>query len=335
MEGLVASDARPFCRQPVLITGAAGFIGRRLTAALAQAGADVTIVELPSADLSPLHELLATVPAAAGRVHHITLDIRDRDALGILVGRVAPAYVFHLAAVGVTDPFVDIELALSVNLTGAINLFQACFGRSSVDSLPVRLVNTGTPYEYGESGGEPYPLNPYGASKAAAFAFARMFHRTRNWPIVTVRPFQVYGPGQPETALIPAAIRAARSREPFRMTAGEQERDFIYVDDIVRGFLRAASCGRDGQSYELGWGQTHRLRDVIVRLYQLIGAAGQPEFGSLPYRPGEVWRLQADPRAAARDLGWDPEIPLDRGLALTAACAADSGLGPDCRDVKG
>jgi nucleoside-diphosphate-sugar epimerase len=325
MEGLVARDARLFHRRPVLITGAAGFIGRRLTLALAQAGADITAVELPSADLSLLDELTAGDSSVAERIHHVALDIRDLASLRSLLARTAPAYVFHLAAVGVTDPFIDLELALSVNLIGAIHLFQACFDRPPAHSPPVRLVHTGTPYEYGESRGEPYPLNPYGASKAAAFAFARMFHRTLGWPIVTVRPFQVYGPGQPEAALIPAAICAARAREPFRMTAGEQERDFVYVDDVVRGYLRAASRGQGGQSYELGWGHTHKLRDVIVRLYQLLGTAGMPEFGALPYRPGEVWRLQADPRAAARDLGWGPEIPLDTGLALTATSAAESG----------
>lgn len=324
MEGLVAGDASPFRRHPVLITGAAGFIGRRLTLALARAGADVTMVELPSADLSPLHRLLAAGPAPAGQVHYAPLDIRDREALGELVARVTPAYVFHLAAIGVTDPFVDLELALSVNLTGAVRLFQACFERSPADTPPIRLVHTGTPYEYGESGREPYPLNPYGASKAAAFAVARMFHRTRNWPIVTVRPFQVYGPGQPELALIPAAIRAARAGEPFPMTAGEQERDLIYVDDIVRGYLRAATHGRDGQGYDLGWGEGHKLCDVITRLYQLMGTANAADYGALPYRPGEVRRLVADSRTATQDLGWHPVVPLDRGLALTATTAIGS-----------
>jgi nucleoside-diphosphate-sugar epimerase len=331
MEGVVVGGARFFRRQPVLITGAGGFIGRRLTLALAQAGADVTIVELPSADLSALDNLLAADRTVIGRVHRAALDIREGDALCTLVSRIAPAYVFHLAAVGVTDPFVDLELALSVNLVGTIHLLRACFDRSPGDTPPIRLVHTGTPYEYGDSSGEPYPLNPYGASKAAAFAFARMFHRTRNWPIVTVRPFQVYGPGQPESALIPAAMRAARAGERFRMTAGEQERDFIYVDDVVRGYLRAASRGRDGQSYDLGWGKTYKLRDVITCLYQLMGGAGTPDFGALPYRPGEVWRLQADPRAASRDLRWGPEIPLDKGLALTAASAVvpESGTDPN------
>jgi UDP-glucose 4-epimerase len=323
MEGLVAADAAPFRRQPVLITGAAGFLGRRLTVALAGSGADVTVLDLPSADLAPLYRLLASEPEAAERVREARVDIRDRDTLQELVDHAAPAYIFHLAAAGVTNPFIELELALSVNLSGALNLFQACFERPSAHAGPIRLVHTGTPYEFGESGREPYPLNPYGASKAAAFAFARMFHRTRGWPIVTVRPFQVYGPGQPEVALIPAAIRAARAGERYRMTGGEQERDFIYVDDVVRGYLRAAEHGRDGASYDLGWGRTHTLREVIARLYHLLGATAAPEYGALPYRPGEVWRLVAGPRATTQDLEWHPAVPLDEGLALTVTGATN------------
>jgi nucleoside-diphosphate-sugar epimerase len=324
MEGLVVEDASPFHRQPVLITGAAGFIGRRLTLALARMGANITILELPSADLSPLYRLLATEPVVAERVNPARADIRDQDALQTLVARTTPAYIFHLAAVGVTNPFIDLDLALSVNLFGTLGLLRASFDQPSADASPIRLVHTGTPYEYGESGREPYPLNPYGASKAAAFAMVRMFHRTRGWPMVTVRPFQVYGPGQPEVALIPAAIRAARAGEPFQMTGGEQERDFVYVDDIVQGYLRAAERGRDGTSYDLGWGLAHSLRDVIARLYRLMGASTMPEYGALPYRPGEVWQLLADPRAATRDLEWCPTVPLDEGLALTVTGAINS-----------
>jgi UDP-glucose 4-epimerase len=101
------------------------------------------------------------------------------------------------------------------------------------------------------------------------------------------------------------------------MTGGDQERDFIYVDDVVRGYLRAASQGCDGQSYDLGWGEAHPIGDVVVRLYRILGAQHAPERGSLPYRPGEVSRLVAHPRAAMRDLSWSPTIRLEEGLALT------------------
>ena len=316
MESLVGRDAisSHFGGRGVLVTGAAGFIGRRLTAALVMAGAKVTILESPSANLTPLTRLLP-------RLAHHPVDIRDQAAVRRAVGASQPEYVFHLAAVGVTDPFLPLELALAVNLQGSINLFRACFVAPQAPQLagrPVRLVNTGTPYEYGgESGGEPYPISPYAAAKAAAFAIARMFHRTENWPIVTVRPFQVYGPGQPQWALIPAAILAARAGQPFPMTGGEQKRDFLYVDDIVHGYLLAAVHGVDGRSYDLGWGKLHSLRETIGRLYAIMESKTRPLFGALPYRPGEIWQLQANTSAAIIDLNWRPQTTLEQGLALT------------------
>jgi nucleoside-diphosphate-sugar epimerase len=179
-------------------------------------------------------------------------------------------------------------------------------------------VHTGTPYERGDLDQEIGPINPYAASKAAAFAVARMFQRTKGWPIVTVRPFQVYGPGQPEPALIPSAIAAVRAGEVFRMTGGEQRRDFIYVDDLVRGYLLAALMGVDGHSYDLGWGVSQSLKSVIHQLFRVMEAKQEPLFGVLPYRPGELWDLRADIGAATEELDWSPRVRLEQGLTRTA-----------------
>jgi nucleoside-diphosphate-sugar epimerase len=312
VESLVIKEAARFSGRRVLITGAAGFIGRRLAAALAAAGAEVSVVEAPAARLAGLQDRFPDI-------HDYLLDIRDGEAVRRAVGSSRPEYVFHLAAAGVTDPFLSLERALAVNLHGAINVFRACFQDPPPEARVIRLVHSGTPYEFGPGAKrEPCPISPYAASKAAAFAVARMFHRTKEWSIVTVRPFQVYGPGQPEQALIAAAILAAQAGQSFRMTGGEQRRDFVYVDDIVRGYLLAASKGVDGHSYDLGWGQTRSLRQVINRLYVIMGAQTQPVFGVLPHRPGEIWELQADISATVQELGWSPQVTLDKGLALTA-----------------
>ena len=313
MESVVAQIAAQFEGRHVLVTGAAGFIGRRLVSALARAGAQVSIIEASSADLSPLNALLSHYAPNQSVIQSYLVDIRNKTDLEQVVTACRPEYVFHLAAVGVNQPFLPLELALSVNLEGSINLFQACFESGN----PVRLVHTGTPYEYGDQAREPYPINHYAASKAAAFAIARMYHRTQNWPIVTVRPFQVYGPGQTSRALIPSAIRAVLAGRPFPMTGGEQERDLVFVDDVLSGYLLAANRGVAGSSYDLGWGQPVALKEVIGRLFVLMEAKSQPKFGALPYRPGEVLRLQANPQPAAVDLGWRPVVGLDQGLLLT------------------
>ena len=321
MESLVVQTAAAFVDKRVLVTGAGGFIGCRLVAALVTAGAHVSILESPSADIAPLRELIS-------HVGHYSVDIRDQTAVHQAVHASRPEYVFHLAAVGVTDPFLSLELALDVNLQGAINLFRACFdGKGRFK--PARLVHTGTPYEFGGDRGEPDPISPYAASKAAAFAVARMYHRMAGWPIVTVRPFQVYGPGQSPRALIPAAIQAVRAGRTFRMTGGEQKRDFVYVDDVVRGFLLAALKGVDGRSYELGWGEALSTRAVMEKLYRrILRVEESPEYGALPYRPGEIWDLAADVGLAVEDLGWRPQVSLERGLWLTVQSLQGSGSTP-------
>lgn len=316
MEGMVVEGGAHFRGRRVLITGGAGFIGRRLTVILAKSGAEVRVADASIATLRPLHERFP-------QIHCYELDIRDQVAVQQVVGASLPEYVFHLAAAGVSDPFLPLEFALAVNLYGSLNVFQACFGNDSIHRAGgpgdrvIRLVHTSTPYERGTGvDQEPCPISHYAASKAAASAIARMYHRTRGWPIVIVRPFQVYGPGQPTQALIPAAILAAKEGRPFRMTEGQQERDFVYVDDVARGYLAAAIRGVDGCSYDLGWGMTHPIRTVIDRLYALMQAKTQPVYGALSYRTGEIWSSHADIDPATRDLGWCPQVSLDEGLAL-------------------
>jgi nucleoside-diphosphate-sugar epimerase len=162
----------------------------------------------------------------------------------------------------------------------------------------------------------PDPISTYGAAKAAAWAFARMLYRTEAAPVVGVRPFQVYGPGQPADSLLAGALAAARAAQDFPMTGGEQVRDWVHVDDVVAGLLAAALADAvEGQIFELGTGLGHSLLEVVERVFALAESAARPRPGSLPYRPGEVMHLVADPRPAAARLGWLARTSLDEGLA--------------------
>jgi nucleoside-diphosphate-sugar epimerase len=116
--------------------------------------------------------------------------------------------------------------------------------------------------------------------------------------------------------VLSAALAAAQAGPDFPMTAGEQVRDWVYVDDIVNGLLAAAEAeGVEGEMFELGTGTGHSLLDVVQRLFALAGASSRPRPGLLPYRSGEVMRLIADPRPAAKRLGWAARTDLDVGLA--------------------
>jgi nucleoside-diphosphate-sugar epimerase len=313
----------------VLITGATGFLGQHLVRRVLGAGARVYAGVAP--DEPP--ERVAALPV---QVQRLTFDMRVAGAVRAAVAEAAPQVIFHLAAVGATDPGVDSFLALAVNAGGALHLLEAvrecapeCVAKG--DTVQ-RVVLVGTCYEYGaasecraesEFGARQTvegldPFNAYAASKVAAWAFGRMYWRAHGLPVVTVRPFQVYGPGQPDHTLIPAAIRAALAGVDFPMTPGGQERDFIYVDDVIDGFLAvAAAPGIDGYSLDLGTGQVHTLRRVVERIWTMTGAPGRVLPGALPYRPGDVMHLAADADRTARLTGWRAGVGLDQGLRRT------------------
>jgi UDP-glucose 4-epimerase len=296
----------------VLITGATGFIGQRLVRRLVEAKARVYAGVAP--DEAP--ERVAGLPA---QVQRLVFDLREAGAVQTAVVKVVPQTVFHLAAVGVTAPGVDPSLALAVNAGGTIHLLKALQGQDVQ-----RVVSAGTCYEYGarEAVEGLDPFNAYAASKVAAWAFGRVYWRAHGLPVVTVRPFQVYGPGQPAHTLIPAAIGAALAGEDFPMTPGDQERDFIYVGDVVDGMLVAAETpGVEGHSLDLGIGEVHTVREVVRRIWAMTGAQGRILARALPYRPGEVMYLVADADRTARLTGWRARMGLDDGLQRTIAWA--------------
>ncbi len=287
---------------------------RRLVEARAQVYAGVAPDEKP--------ERIAALPAQAQRLF---FDLRDAGAVRAAVTRAAPQVVIHLAAVGATN-FVDPALALAVNAGGALHLLDALKEYVSKDNCVQRVVLVGTCYEYGAreaiEGGNQVgcfdPFNAYAASKVAAWAFGRMYWRAYDLPVVTVRPFQVYGPGQPKHTLVPAAIRAALAGNDFSMTPGEQQRDFIYVDDVVEGMLAAATAlGIEGHSLDLGTGHVHPICEVVERIWTMTGAQGRILAGALPYRPGEVMCLAADADRTARLTGWRARVRLEEGLRHT------------------
>ncbi|MCZ7544474.1 MAG: SDR family NAD(P)-dependent oxidoreductase [Anaerolineae bacterium] len=283
----------------VLVTGASGFIGARLVARLVEQGARVVCQARPG-------DCTGHLPVDPEDCHAV--DLRAADAVRRLVEDAAPEVVFHLAAAGVTDPFLPLEDALQVNLYGALRLAQALRGRA-------RIIMART-------AGEKDNLNPYAASKHAAWSVMSMLHHTEGWPLVGLMLFQVYGPGQAARALVPSAIRAALAGADFPTTHGAQVRDWVYVDDVVRAFLAAARApDADGHTVEIGAGQGHRLRDVVDLIWRLAGARGAVRAGALPARPGEPAQQIADPKPAARLLSWRAETPLEAGLAQTIAAA--------------
>jgi len=177
---------RPFSGERVLVTGAGGFIGRRLCSRLIELQATVVAVDCRTPSLEE---------ALPG---FVMMDLTSSDEIRALDG-VDPTLVFHLAAAGASDPFLPAEDALRANVLGTVNLLQTLGGR-----VPVVVARTAA---------ERNPSSPYAASKAAAWVFCKMFARTKGWPVLGAMVFQCYGPRQSAQNVLPAALAA---RTPVR-----------------------------------------------------------------------------------------------------------------------
>lgn len=275
----------------VVVTGATGFIGRALTQRLLNDGATVIALVLPE----PLQRSLVVEGAEV-----VDCDLRYANDARRAVESASPDAVIHLAAVGVTDPFLPIHDALRGNLEATINLIKAINGKC-------KLIVTRTPTEYDS-------MNVYAASKAAAWEFCKMFFRTQEFPITAVMPFQVYGRGLTERSVLGAALKAARNGENFPTTSGEQARDWIYIDDVIEGILATTRAQNvEGQTIELGTGVGTPVGHVVKRVFDLVGR-GQPLIGALPQRPGEVAQQIADADRSEQLTGWRAKVGLEEGL---------------------
>ncbi len=304
----------------VLVTGALGFVGSHLGKELAEMGAILHLVDRPNTPDFRISDY-----KSLASIHEI--DLTDFERLREMIHEVRPEKIFHLASVLDVERSIDRTVDItSNNLIGTLNLIKALDG---IDYLC--LVNTGTCEEYGDNPvpfqeDQPVnPVSPYSAAKASATIFCQMFHKTLGLPIVTIRPFLTYGPLQNPRMLIPQTIVSVLKGNAFKMTGGEQTREFNYVTDIVDGFIRAAITPEAiGQVFNIGNGVEYPIRDVVEMILDRMNAAIQPEIGALPYRPGETWHFYCSNDKARKILGWEPKLSLEEGLDKTIAWYRDA-----------
>ena len=299
----------------VLVTGATGFIGRSLVVRLAGEGDTAVTALVRNHHAQRL--LPAPLEAVRPQIHLVYADLRDLEQVKLAVRETRPDVVFHLAAAGVGDPFLPVDIALSHNLYGTLNLLRALFEAEADIPRPQQLIIGRTPGEFSA-------MNHYATSKAAAWQFCRMYARTRGWPVVGVMIFQAYGPGQGEQRLLPSAMRAALDGQDFPMTAGQQQRDWIYMADVVEGLLAVyKSSLLPGMTVDLGSGALHSLAQVVRRVYTLAAGEGRPLFGAIPSRPGEEAAQRADILRTKELTGWKTAVSLEEGLSLMVSAYQD------------
>ena len=288
-----------FERKRVLVAGAGGFLGQHLVRSLVGLGAEVYGVSRRSEP-----------EMNAATLHWQLVDLCNPDAATEVLGKVNPQIVYQLCstATGVRDinlvrPTLENDLLTTVNLLIASK------------QIPIERFVATDSLEVGSN--EETPVSPYAAAKLASTSYVRLFQNSFGLPSVLLRIYMTYGPGQPQEKVIPYVIRQLLAGEAPRLYSPDRLVDWIYVDDVIRGFLLSGVASDiEGLTIDLGSGQLKSIRDVVDKLIrisgvQVVSLSDCPQ----PSRPERV--RVANLELARRKLQWEPQISLDKGLRMT------------------
>ena len=210
------------------------------------------------------------------------------------------------------------QKVIESHFSGLLNLIE----NLNRDHLQ-RFVQIGSSDEYGDQIApqsedvRESPISPYSSGKLFSTQLLQMLYRTEELPVVILRLFLVYGPGQNNKRFLPQIIEGCLLDSSFPASAGEQLRDFCYVDDISRGIIMSLKNDDvKGQVVNLASGKSISIREVVELVRNIVGH-GNPEFGKIPYRVGENMALYADTTKAKKLLNWVPEINIEEGVRRT------------------
>ena len=304
----------------VLVTGAGGFIASHLIERLVAEGAHVRAFVRYNSRGDP--GLLRLLPGEVFQMLDVVPgDLRDLHAIKSAMAGVE--IVYHLGAlIAIPYSYLHPLEVVETNIIGTTNILL-CARELNIS----RVIHTSTSEVYGTALHVPidemHPLqgqSPYSASKIGADKLAESFYRSYDLPVVTLRPFNTYGPRQSARAVIPTIITQALVGDVVKLGNLDARRDLTYVTDSVEGFLKVGEIsGIEGQAINLGGGFDISVQELAQEIITLLGKPVEilTEVSRMRPRKSEVERLLSDNRLARRLLDWNPEVNLRDGLQRT------------------
>jgi GDP-4-dehydro-6-deoxy-D-mannose reductase len=317
-----AENTQPAARR-ILITGATGFAGGYLVPQCHAA--------YPSADLIGLsHRAPAGVSRQGNtRIAHLHADMCDPQAVRQVIAEVRPDLIFHLAgqasvAASWRDPFGT----LAANAGGAVHLFEAL----RAEGLAPRIVLIGSGEQYGRVRPEDNPIaetcpqqpaNPYAVSKVAQDLYGFQYFVSYGLPILRVRAFNHFGPGQADAFVVASfarqiALIEAGMHPPVLLVGNlTAKRDFLPVEDVVRAYIAIAMRGQPGAAYNVGSGVARSIAEIVNTLLGLARTRIEVREDPTRLRPVDLPLLVAEVSHVQSDTGWSPIVPFEAALAGT------------------
>jgi len=297
----------------VLITGASGFVGRRLSIALMATVGKVT-------------QLVHTMSSMVNKPDtQIILDLTDRKRVAETFTKLQPNYVIHLAGIKDRNNIgaQQFRYLYETNIAISLNVIEACLELHNLK----KLIYLGSCDEYGQ-GAAPFdemqremPVNSYGLSKLAVTNMLLALYHSHHLPSVVLRPTVIYGPNQGSEMFLSGMIQSLLINKDFLMTLGDQFRDFVYVDDVVGAIIKVLFAGdqMNGKVVNIGAGVSCQIKKIAMLVANLIhpNAYSYIRFGAVQYRQNEVMDYAVNIMLAKQLLGWYPNTPLEKGLQQT------------------
>jgi dTDP-glucose 4,6-dehydratase len=323
----------------ILVTGGAGFIGSAVVRHAVRAGHNVVNLDALTYAANPEN----VRPVANSPLYQFEhADIRDRATLDRILEAHAPDAVMHLAAESHVDRSIDGPGDfVDTNITGTFNLLEAARAHWVRQGRPeaFRFHHISTDEVYGTLGptghfteDTPYaPNSPYSASKAASDHLVRSWHETYGLPVLVTNCSNNYGPYHFPEKLIPVVILKALAGEPIPVYgAGENIRDWLYVEDHADALLTVLTRGAVGRTYNIGGENERRNIDLVRTICAILdekrpkATAYADQITFVTDRPGHDLRYAIDPTRIRTELGWRPSVTVEEGLARTVQWYLDN-----------
>lgn len=303
----------------ILITGADGFIGSRLTEILALQNHRIKALSQYNSfnNWGWLEDI-----NCKGKIEVLTGDIRDPHYCKLITKDVD--IIFHLAAlIAIPYSYIAPDSYVDTNIKGTLNICQA-----AKENGNIRVIHTSTSEVYGTALYVPIdenhpmqPQSPYSATKIAADAMAMSFYNAFNLPVTIARPFNTYGPRQSARAVIPTIItQIANGAKEIKLGDLTPTRDFNYVDDICRGFIALSKCDNSiGQTVNIGSNFEISIGDTLNLIKELMNSDVRfiSDQGRIRPSKSEVFRLWCDNSKIKKLTGFESSVDIRQGLQKT------------------
>ncbi len=295
----------------ILITGGAGFIGANFIYKFLELGHNVSVFERKEANLWRIEKI-------KNKIHLYSPDLTDYNETEKIISKIKPDIVIHFAAYGAYQRFQqDTEATIDTNVISSINLINAC------DKVGVKcFINTGSSSEYGIKS-KPMketdvlePDNLYGITKSAITQYGQMMARKFNFPIVTIRPFAVYGYFEEEGRLFTDIIKSCLKNTELNLSNPKSVRDFIFIEDLIDGYLATIKNIRKvkGEIFNLGSGKQSTIDQVFKTTKKIAMSSVRPNYGKMKISQTEPKSWVANISKTKKLLNWEPKYNLEQGI---------------------